>query len=49
MELVVCDVEFMVKVELCEVLEVRRVGDGLMAVILFCDEDVLRLICGYRL
>ena len=36
----------MVKVELCEkVVEVRRVGDRVMAVVVVFEEDVLRLIC----
>ena len=37
----------MVKEELCEkVVEVRRVSDRVMIVIVF-KEDVLKLICGY--
>ena len=37
----------MVKEELCEkVLEVRRVSDRVMTVVVF-EEDVVRLICGY--
>ena len=36
----------MVMVELCEVEEVRRVSDRVMAVVLFSEEDELRLICG---
>ena len=32
----------------CEkVVEVRRLSDGVMAVVLAFEEDVLRLICGY--
>ena len=35
------------KEELCEkVVEVRRVSDGVMTLVVF-EEDVLRLICGY--
>ena len=42
-------VEVMEKEELCEnVLEVRRVSDRVMTVVVF-EEDVLRLICGYAL
>ena len=38
----------MVKDELCEkVVEVRRVSDRVMNVVVFFEEDVLRLICGY--
>ena len=38
-----------VKEELCEeVVEVRRVSDRVMTVVVF-EEDVLRLICGYAL
>ena len=37
-----------VKEELCEkVVEVRRVSDRVMAVVVVYEEDVLRLICGY--
>ena len=37
----------MVKEELCEkVVEVRRVSDRVMAVVVIFEEDVLRLICG---
>ena len=41
-----CDVGVMVKEELCEVVEIKRVSDGAMVVF---AEDVLRLICGYTL
>ena len=38
----------MVKEELCEkVIEVRRVIDRVMTVVIVFEEDVLRLICGY--
>ena len=38
----------MVKEELCElVVEVRKVSDGVMTVVVVVEEDVLRLICGY--
>ena len=38
----------MVKEELCEkVVEVRRVNDRVMAVVLIFEEDMLRLICRY--
>ena len=38
----------MVKDELCEqVVDVSRVSDRVMAVVLVFEEDVLRLICGY--
>ena len=36
----------MVKEELCEVLEIRRVSERVMAVVLVIEEEVLRLICG---
>ena len=36
-----------VKAELCEVVEVRRVSDSVIAVVLFFEEDVQRLVCGY--
>ena len=40
----------MVKEELCEkVVEVRRVSDGVMTVVVVFEEDVLRLICRYAL
>ena len=35
----------MVKEELCEVLEIRRVSERVMAVVLVIEEEVLRLIC----
>ena len=39
-----------VKKELCkEVVEVRRVCDRVMALVLVFEEDVLRLTCGYAL
>ena len=38
----------MVKEELCEeVVKIRRVSVGVMAVMLVFEEDVLRLICGH--
>ena len=38
----------MVKEQLCEkVVEVRRVSDGVVIVVVVFVEDVLRLICGY--
>ena len=38
----------MVKEELCEnMVEVRRVSDRVMAVVLVFEEDVLKLICWY--
>ena len=38
----------MVKEELCvRVVEVRRVSDRVMTVVVVFEEDVLRLICGY--
>ena len=38
----------MVKDDLCKmVVEVRRVGDRVMAVVLFFEENVLILICWY--
>ena len=44
----VCGVGVMVKEELrMEVVEVRRVSDGVMAVVLVFEEDVLWLICGH--
>ena len=40
----------MVKEALCEkVVEVRRVSDIVMTVVLVFEEDVLGLICGYAL
>ena len=34
--------------ELCEkVVEVRRVSDRVMTLVVVFEEDVLRLICGY--
>ena len=37
-----------VEKELCEnVVEVRRVSDRVVAVMLPIEEDVLRMICGY--
>ena len=39
----------MVKVEMCErVVEVRRVSDRVMTVVVVFEEDVLRLICGWK-
>ena len=39
--------DIMVKEEMCEeVVEVRRVSDRVMTVVVF-EEDVLRLICWY--
>ena len=35
------------KVELCEVAQVIRVSDRVMAVVLVFEEDMLRLIRGY--
>ena len=35
--------------ELCEVVEVRRVSDRVMSVMLVFEDDVLRLICWYSL
>ena len=32
-----------------KVVEVKRVSDKVMAVVLFFEEDVLRLICWYAL
>ena len=41
-------VRIMAKEELCEkVVEVRRVSDRAMEVVLVIGENVLRLICGY--
>ena len=41
-------VAVMVKEELCEkFVEVRRVGNCVMTVVVVFEEDVLRLICGY--
>ena len=38
----------MVKKELCEqVVEVRRLSDRVMTVVVVFEQDVLRLICGY--
>ena len=38
----------MVKEELCEkVLEVRRVSDRMMTVVVVFEDDVLRLLCVY--
>ena len=39
----------MVKEELCKVMEIRRVSDRVMAVVLDFEEDVLKLICGYAM
>ena len=33
--------------EMCEVVEVRRVSDRVMAVVLAVEEDMLRLMCRY--
>ena len=42
------DVGVMVKEELCgKVVEVRRVSDRVMTVVVVFEEDVQRLICGY--
>ena len=39
----------MVKVEMCaKVVEVRRVSDRVMIVVVVFEEDVLRLICGWK-
>ena len=35
--------------ELCKVMEIRRVSDRVMAVVLDFEEDVLKLICGYAM
>ena len=44
----VCSVGVMVKDKLCEnMVEVRRVSDRVMTVVVLFEEDVLRLICGY--
>ena len=38
----------MVKEELCEkVVEIERVRDGVVAVVMVLEQDVLSLICGY--
>ena len=38
----------MVKEELCEkVVEVRRISDRVMTIVVVFEEGVLRLICGY--
>ena len=44
----VCGVGVMVKEELCEkMVEVRRVGDRVMTVVVFVDKDLLWLTCEY--
>ena len=41
-------VAVMVKEELCEkVVEIERVRDGVVAVVMVLEQDVLSLICGY--
>ena len=37
------------KEELCEMMNVRWVSDCVITVVLGCEGDVLRLICGYTL
>ena len=40
----------LLKEELCEKeMEVRRVSDKVMTVVLVFEEDIFRLICGYAL
>ena len=42
------EMELVVKEELCEkVVEVGRVSDRVMTVVVVFEEDVLRLICGF--